>query len=405
MDSLEDARALAPWLIELRRSLHREPEVGLHLPRTRDKVLAALDGLPLAVTEGKSLSSVTAVVEGQRPGPVVLLRADMDALPLTEQTQLPYRSQVDGQMHACGHDLHTAMLVGAAHLLAARADRLAGRVVLMFQPGEEGYGGARLMIDEGVLQAARDRPVAAYALHVSSRHWPHGRFATRPGPLMAASACLSVTVQGTGGHGAAPHQARNPIPAVCAMIDALPGYLARTVDPLEPVALSVGSVHAGTAANIVPETASFTATVRTFHTEVGAQLATGLTRLCSDIAAAHGVSADVRFLPEYPVTVADEAESRFGSTVVRELLGADRFEEMVHPLTASEDFSMVLAEIPGTILQLGAAPIGTDHRDAPANHSPRVVFDDGVLADGAAVYAELALRRLAASRDERLGQS
>jgi hippurate hydrolase len=401
MALLDEARAMAPELTALRRAVHQEPEVGLHLPRTQERVLAALDGLPLTVTTGRSLTSVTAVVNGRRPGPVVLLRADMDALPLTERADLPYRSRIGTAMHACGHDLHTAMLTGAAHLLAARAGELDGSVVLMFQPGEEGHDGARLMLREGVLDAAGSRPVAAYALHVSTRHWPRGRFATRPGALMAASDRLEVTVQGTGGHGSAPHHARNPIPAACAMIAELPGAVAREFDPMEPATVSVGTVHAGTAAAIIPERATFEATVRTFTPDAGARLAAAVTALCRGVADAHGVAAEVRYLREYPPTVAAAEESALAADAARELFGDERYEEMRQPLTASEDFSRVLDRVPGTVVQLGAGPEGQDHRTSPGNHSPHVVFDDALLADGAALYAELALRRLARAREER----
>ena len=395
MDVCEDARTMLPELVALRREVHREPEVGLTLPRTQEKVLAALSGLPLEVTTGSALSSVTAVLRGDRPGPVVLLRADMDALPVAEEVDLPYRSRFEGRMHACGHDLHTAMLVGAAHLLAERRGRLAGSVVLMFQPGEEGHDGARHMIEEGVLDVAGRRPDAAYALHVSSAQWARGRFATRAGALMAASDRLSVTVRGTGGHGSVPHKSRNPIPAACAMVNALQGYLAGAVDPMAPAVVSVGSIHAGTEANIVPPTAHFQATVRTFDTDVRETIAHGLVRLCEDIAQAHGTTAEARFHSQYPLTVAAEQESAFAAAVVEDLFGADRFERMANPLTASEDFSRVLDAVPGTIVQLGAAPSDRDWRTAPTNHSPLAAFDDSVLPDGAALYAELALRRLA----------
>ncbi|MBF9069291.1 M20 metallopeptidase family protein [Streptacidiphilus fuscans] len=407
MGLLDDARAMAPELVALRRAVHQEPEVGLYLPRTQERILEGLEGVPgTTVTTGRALSSVTAVLRGSRPGPTVLLRADMDALPLTERADVPYRSRDDSAMHACGHDLHTAMLVGAAHLLAARADRMAGQVVLMFQPGEEGGDGARLMLDEGVLEAgqaavpvdgpetSRSLPVAAYALHVSSRHWARGQFATRPGAVMAASDRLVVTVHGTGGHGSAPHHARNPIPAACAMVGELSGVMVRSLDPMEPVTFSVGAIHAGTAANIIPETASFQATVRTFSQDAGDRLAAAVTTLCRGVAEAHGVTAEVRYLREYPPTIATPAESAFAADVARELFGEERYEEMRQPLTAAEDFSRVLARVPGTVVQLGATPEGQDHRSAPGNHSPHVVFDDSLVADGAALYAGLALQRL-----------
>src|SRR5256714_2955036 len=223
----DDAEAIAPELVGLRRAIHREPEIGLDLPETQGKVLAALDGLPLEISLGTALSSVTAVLRGEGAaapggnarggdatgGPVVLLRGDMDALPVAERTGLDYASQTAGVMHACGHDLHTAMLAGAARLLAARRRELPGTVVFMFQPGEEGHAGARHMISEGVLDAAGQRPVAAYALHVASAESPARVCSTRPGPMLAAAEVLAVTVHGHGGHRPpAPHPARPPPP-------------------------------------------------------------------------------------------------------------------------------------------------------------------------------------------------
>jgi amidohydrolase len=205
----DEAAKLAGEIAELRHAIHREPEIGLDLPKTQAKVLAALDGLPLEISTGRALSSVTAVLRGRgaRRGPVVLLRGDMDALPVTEETGLPYASAVPGAMHACGHDLHTAMLAGAARLLSARQADLPGTVIFMFQPGEEGHAGARHMIDEGVLDAAGRRPAAAYALHVTSNKLPCGMFSTRPGPMLAAADQITVTVHGRGGHASQPHRA------------------------------------------------------------------------------------------------------------------------------------------------------------------------------------------------------
>ena len=206
----DDAARISDDLAGLRRAIHAEPEIGRELPRTQEKVLAALDGLPLEISRGRSLSSVTAVLRGGRPGGTVLLRGDMDALPVTERTGLPYASGVDGVMHACGHDLHTAMLAGAARLLSERRAELAGNVIFMFQPAEETAGGAELMISEGVLDAAGDRPVAAFGLHVVSAMLPLGMFASRDGTLMAAADTVQVTVRGRGGHGSQPHLARRP---------------------------------------------------------------------------------------------------------------------------------------------------------------------------------------------------
>src|SRR5579864_5786813 len=259
----EEAAGIAGEIAELRHAIHREPEIGLDLPKTQAKVLAALDGLPLEISTGQGLSSVTAVLRG-RPGPVVLLRGDMDALPVTEETGLPYASAIPGAMHACGHDLHTAMLAGAARLLSARRAELPGSVIFMFQPGEEGYAGARHMINEGVLEAAGERPVAAYALHVSSNRLACGVFSTRGGAMLAAADQITVTVHGRGGHASTPHRAADPIVVACEMVTALQTLVTRKFDVFDPVVITVGSFHAGTTDNVIPDEARFWATARSY---------------------------------------------------------------------------------------------------------------------------------------------
>ncbi|MEU6740757.1 M20 metallopeptidase family protein [Streptosporangium sandarakinum] len=382
-------------LTRLRHDLHREPELGLDLPRTQERVLAALTDLPLDVRLGRRLSSVTAVLRGTSPGPVVLLRGDMDALPVTERGDPAVASRVVGRMHACGHDLHTAMLAGAARLLAARRDLLAGSVVFMFQPGEEGQGGAKLMIEEGVLDAAGERPVAAYALHVFSSGLPRGVFATRGGPMLAASDTLSVTVRGVGGHGSAPHRARDPVPVACEIVTALQTMVTRSFDVFDPVVLTVGSFHAGTTENVIPDRARFEATVRSFSPASHALVRDRSTALAQGVAAAHGLEADVDYRVSYPVTVNDPEEAARVAETVREVYGEDRFVMVPRPFPASEDFSFVCAEVPSAFVALGACPEGVDPATAAVNHSPEALFDDAVLPDGAALYAELAVRRLA----------
>ncbi|MFF8596278.1 M20 family metallopeptidase [Streptomyces sp. NPDC015220] len=401
MFQLTDAHALTDDLRRLRRTLHQEPELGLHLPRTQTTVLAALDGLPLEITTGTALSSVTAVLRGGRPGPAVLLRADMDALPVQETTGLPYASRHPGAMHACGHDLHVSALVGAARLLAERRDDLAGDVVLMFQPGEEGHGGARLMIDEGVLDAAGRRVVAAYALHVLANTLPAGVVATRPGTVLAASDGFDVTVTGRGGHGSSPHTAQDPITVVCEMVTALQTMVTRTVDVFDPAVLTVGSLHAGDARNVIPETATFRATVRTVSETVRAQVREAVLRTVRGIADAHGVRADVDYQDGYPVTVNDPAETAFATGVAEQLLGPGRTLLAPQPISGSEDFSYVLERVPGAFLGVGACPADRAPATAPMNHSPDASFDDGVLPVAAALLANLAagrLRRAAADR-------
>jgi hippurate hydrolase len=396
IDVQEKASSLSGEMAELRHALHREPEVGLQLPGTQRRVLDALSGLPLDIATGSALSSVTAVLRGGRPGPAVLLRADMDALQIEEKADVPFRSSRDDAMHACGHDLHTAMLVGAAHVLAGRRDELPGTVVFMFQPGEEGCDGAGHMIAEGVLDAAGSRPVAAYALHVISSGWSHGTFTTRPGPMMAASDALTVTVRGAGGHGSAPHLARDPVLAACEMALALQVYVTRNIDPLETAVITIGTFHAGTRRNVIPETASFDATVRTFSRQVREQVARESVRVCEGIAAAHGLEVDAVFHQEYPVTVNAAPEAAFAGETAAALFGPDRFAPMDRPVTGAEDFSRIIDAVPGAMVFLGAAPPGQDFTATPYNHSQYATFDDGVLSAGTALYAGLALRRLAA---------
>ncbi|MFF2502543.1 M20 family metallopeptidase [Streptomyces sp. NPDC058067] len=393
MNLRDDARALSGDLVQLRRTLHRIPEVGLNLPRTQETVLAALDGLPLEISTGSGLSSVTAVLRGSRPGPTVLLRGDMDGLPVAERTGLDFASDT-GRMHACGHDLHTTMLTGAAKLLSAHRDQLAGDVVFMFQPGEEGYDGAGQMLAEGVLDASGRKPDAAYAIHVMSAGLDSGVFGTRGGPALAASNVLRVTVKGAGGHGSMPHRAKDPVQAACAMVTALQAWITRTFDIFDPVVLTVGTFHAGTAQNVIPDNAVFHATVRSFSPAAQATVKDGTVEVCRGIAHAFGVTVDAEFVEQYPVTVNDHTEADFAANAVREALGEEFYAPMKQPLHGSEDFSRVIAEVPGAMLTLGSPPPGADPERSPNNHSPLAVFDDVVLSDGAAVYAELAARRL-----------
>jgi hippurate hydrolase len=390
----EEAARISGDLVALRRAIHAEPEIGRDLPRTQEKVLAALDGLPLEISRGRALSSVTAVLRGGRPGETVLLRGDMDALPVTERTGLPYASGIDGVMHACGHDLHTAMLAGAARLLSARRAELAGNVIFMFQPAEETAGGAELMIAEGVLDAAGERPVAAFALHVSSSVLPLGVFASRGGAILAAADTLEVTVHGTGGHGSQPHLAADPIPAACEIVTALQALVTRRFDVFDPVVITVGSFHAGTASNVIPDEARLAASIRSFSPGARARVMDAAPRVARDVASAYGLSATAEFTDGYPVTVNDADEVTFAEGIVADLFDGQRYVRMPDPHTGSEDFSFVLDQVPGAFLMLGACPPGADPASAPNNHSAEAVFDDAVLADGTALLTELALKRL-----------
>jgi hippurate hydrolase len=288
------------------------------------------------------------------------------------------------------------MLAGAARLLSARQSELAGSVIFMFQPAEEsGAGGARLMIAEGVLTAAGERPAAAYALHVFSNLLGHRVVGARPGPCMASSDQLYVTVRGRGGHASAPHAAADPIPAACEMVSALQVLVTRRFDVFDPVVITVGSFHAGTVNNVIPDEARFEATARSFSPRSRDRLRAETVRLVRSVAEAYGLTVEARYVDGYPVTVNDPAETAFALDAAAGLFGAGRALTLGQPLAGGEDFSYVLREVPGAFILVGAAAPGADGETAAANHSGAAYFDDGVLADGAALYAELALRRLA----------
>jgi amidohydrolase len=400
MALLDRAHELAPELVGLRRALHRVPELDRQLPKTQALVLDALAGLDLEVTTGTALSSVTAVLRGgahDGTGPVVLLRGDMDALPVREETSLPFASEHDGLMHACGHDLHVAGLVGAARLLHEVRDRLAGDVVLMFQPAEETTAGALAMIEEGLLDAA-GRPVdATYTLHVISSGHPLGTWFSRPGPCGAASDEFVARVVGVGGHGSAPHLARDPIPVAAEMVTALQTLVTRRADINDPVVLTVGKFAAGTKENIIPDEAVFETTIRSFSEKSRTMMKDAVLTLLDGIASAHGVRADVEWTPGYPATVNDLTEYAFARDTLVDLFGEGRYVEEDLLDAGTEDFSYVLERVPGAYMCVSACATD-DPATAPDNHSARAVFDDSVLPDCAAYLAEVATRRMARRR-------
>lgn len=392
-DLLAAAQAIAPDLAAVRHELHRTPEIGLHLPATQGIVLRELAALGVEATPGRGLGSVTAVVRGGGPGPAVLLRGDMDALPVTEDTGEPFTSERDGVMHACGHDLHVAGLLGAARLLVDRRAEWAGSVVLMFQPGEEGDHGARLMIEEGVLDAAGERVVGAYGLHVVSAEVPVGVVTARPGTYYAAADQLFVTVQGRGGHGSMPHLAADPVPVAAEITLALQTVVTRQWDAMDPVVVTVGRISAGTIDNVIPATAELAATVRTFSREAHATIPGLLVRAAEHIAAAHGMTAQIDYVRGYPTLVNDADEVARAERVVGELGLA--YVPAAFPVTGAEDFSYVLEQVPGAYVTLGATPVGVEPAGAPYNHSGQARFADEALPQGAALLAALALDRLA----------
>lgn len=392
----ETGTAMVEELQELRRTLHRHPEIGLELPRTQKAVLNALEGLPLEITLGQDLSSVTAVMRGGKRGerPVsVLLRADMDALAVKERTGSPFASTND-YMHACGHDLHTAALVGAAHILSKHREEIAGDVIFMFQPGEEGPGGADIMIDEGVLDVAGRRPIAAYGLHVGPQD--RGTFHYINGPTMASSSNLAITVYGKGGHGSRPHDAVDPVTCLAEIITSLQTAFTRRFDALEPIVLTVTNLRAGDGAfNAIPDQASFSATVRVLRDEQINAVRQVIGEVTSNIAAAHRCSVEVDFEVLYPTTKTNARENQFAATVWGAQFGPDSIRQFEAPMMASEDFGAVLAQVPGSFFWLGTANPQTPYAQREWNHSPLARFDDSILGDHAAALASIAFERLA----------
>ena len=389
---LDDARRLLDDTVDLRRRLHRHPEIGLELPRTQRVILDALNGLPLQIRTGRRTTSVTATLDGARPGPTVLLRADMDALPLQEDTGLPFASEVPGAMHACGHDTHVAMLIGAARVLADRRDALAGRVLFMFQPGEEGYHGARVMLEEGLLDG--DQPPAfAFGLHAGARH-PAGVIATRPGPLMASGDTIKITVRGQGGHASAPHDCLDPIPIACEIVQAFQTVVTRRVNAFDPAIVTIAKIEAGTTRNIIPETASLLGTIRTVSEATRASVLDAVKRVAEGVATAHGAEAGVELVRGYPVTLNDAEGAARVLRVTTALLGSDRVVEMPTPIMGSEDFSYVLQRVPGAFAFLGTRP---EHGPAYPNHSNRMLVNEAALPTGIAMHAAVALDVLGGS--------
>lgn len=382
---LAEAEGIAGEVVALRRAIHAEPELGLNTPKTRDKVRAALAGLPLEWREGPSTTGAVAVLNGGKPGRRVLLRGDMDALPMPEETGLDFASQVPGTMHACGHDAHTAMLAGAVRLLCARREELAGEVLFMFQPGEEGYHGARFMLDDGLLDPLPD---AAFALHVMPNA-RHGLVAGRAGALLAATDQLDIVIEGRGGHASMPHQTRDPLPVACAIVTAIQTLVTRQFDVFDPVVATVSRIEAGSAYNVIADTARLCGTLRTLSPRNRKALAEAIEQVATGIAAAHDMSASVSVTEGFPVTLCDPRAVRFGEETATQLFGAAQWKTLPSPIMGGEDFSYVLEKVPGAMFFLGVAHEGDDWSKCCGIHSTRMMLDESVLPKGAALLAAL----------------
>ena len=396
---LAAAREIQTDVVDIRRRLHRRPEIGLQLPWTQRLVVEALERLGLEPRLGESITSVTSMIDGAHPGPTILLRADMDALPVHENTGLDFSSEVNGAMHACGHDTHVAMLLGAARVLVERREDLAGRVLLMFQPGEEGLGGARTMLEEGLLDVPPQErggfgPVTgAFAIHTMNRY-VGGTIRLRPGALLASSDTIRITVRGRGGHASAPHLATDPIVIAAEIVTALQAAVTRQINVFDPGVITIAQIVAGTTSNIIPETAFLHGTMRAVSVATRERLEGIVRQVAAGIAAAHGAAAEVAIEPGYPVTVNDAGFAAFVEGIAAELVGAEQSTTMPAPVMGAEDWSYVLERVPGAMAFLGGLGPGEVPGVAPDNHSDRVVFDEDVMPIGVALHVAVALRHL-----------
>lgn len=397
----DEARDLLDDAIALRRRLHEWPELGNHLPRTRDEVLSSIEGLGLDITLHETTSGIVASLEGDHPGPTVLLRGDMDALPMPEDTGVEFSSRVDNVMHACGHDMHTSMLAGAARLLSGHRRDLHGRVLFMFQPGEEGHGGAVHMLDEGLLNVGplRDGSTSdvtgAFAIHMTSSV-PTGFMTTRGGPLMASSDTLAIRLTGRGGHASEPFRTLDPIPAACEIVQALQSMMTRRVNSFNPGVLTVTQIHAGTTSNVIPETATINGTIRALSEHTRRLVHDGVRRVAEGVATAHELDVDIELVDGYDVTVNSVDYATTAADIARHVAGADRFFELPNPVMGAEDFGYVLNHVPGALVFLGATPHDRNALTAAPNHSNRVFYEESAMTTGIAMYSAIALNHLAA---------
>lgn len=384
---LEEARTIEDRLVGLRRRIHAEPELGLENPLTREKILEELRDLDLDVSLHEQTSGVVATLRGAQPGRRILLRGDTDALPMPEETGLPFASRHEGRMHACGHDAHVAMLAGAARLLAGRREALAGEVVFMFQPGEELYGGAEIMLREGMPRAD-----AAFALHVSPQI-PTGRVASRPGAIMASFDDFEIDVVGRGGHASMPSDCVDPIPIAAELVLALQSFVTREIPATDPGVLTVSQIHGGTTNNVIPDRVELTGTMRALSDRTRARMIEALPRIAEGIAATHRAKATVRIQGGYPVVENDPGFEDFARETAAALLGERAPILLPSPVMGAEDFAYVLQRSPGAMVLLGVRPPNTE--DPAPCHSSRMQLDENAMAIGAALHATVAARFLA----------
>ncbi len=371
-------------VVSIRRDLHMHPELGFREHRTAAIAADRLRGLGYQVHEGIGTTGVVGLIKGDRPGRTIMLRADMDALPIHEERDHSYRSQTDGAMHACGHDGHVAILLGAATLIAQRAHELAGTVVLVFQPAEEGLGGAKSMLEDGLLE--RFGIERAYGLHLASKY-PTGMLGFREGPMYASSDSIEIQVAGVGGHGSAPHDAVDPIVTAAHFVTSVQQVVSRQVDPLEPAVVTIGAIHGGTTHNVIPRTCRMLGTVRAFADEVRRAMPDRIERVLRACCDASGATYAYEYIWRYPVTANDSAQTQYARALAERTLGRDFVVEAAQ-LMGAEDFSYFAQRVPACFYTLGCGGSGDTRHP---HHSSLFDIDEAALPNGVAMMTALAL--------------
>jgi len=390
IDVFASANQILPGVIDLRRKIHANPELGNQLPETTAAVLNELSDLGLDIRASKETTSLIATLKGEGDGPRILLRGDMDALPMPEDNDLSFASRNANKMHACGHDAHTAMLVGAARLLHENKEHVNGSVDFFFQTGEEGYYGAKVVLDEGMFEAPYS-PDAIFALHITPL-MDSGKFTGRPGPILAAADTWKIKVTGKGGHASMPHDALDPIPVACEIVQALQHMVVSRINAFNPVVLTTTKIEAGTTSNVIPESVDMLGTLRSTSERSRAKAHEGIKRIATQIAMAHEMEAEVELSLGYPVTVNHPDFVDFARGTLEQLFGEGAYIPMKTPMMGAEDFSYLLERWPGAMFFLGVKP-DNPSLAAPC-HSNRMILNEESMAYGIAAHAAIAMSYL-----------
>lgn len=394
-DYKAEAEAIKDQLVDWRRDVHRYPELGFEEVRTADLVAEYLQHLGCRVYTGVAKTGVIGLIQGLHPGPTVMLRFDMDALPIQEENKVVYASETPGVMHACGHDAHVSIGLGTATLLQRHRQDLAGTVKLVFQPGEEGMKGAQVMVQEGAVEDYGPRPDVAYGIHVWNQS-PLGQVVVTSGPMLAAADRWSLKVKGRGGHGALPHQTADPVVAAGQIVTALQSIVSRNVDPQRTAVVTVGTINGGTAFNIIPAEVTLTGTVRTFEPQVREQVLRRLQTLCQAVAEGMDVETEWNLEPLTPAVINDAAATAVIRQVAQDFVGEENVIGDFRTM-GSEDMAYFLQQVPGSYVFVGSAnsEAGLDF----PHHNPRFDIDEDVLPLAVGILAETTIRFMQGSLD------